>query len=80
MRQNIHRRVTKLEQFCAAREPKKSDAGQFGYQFTAWVRESLQVCEFEQRPDESLASAFARLIGISYEELKQRLRVKAYGS
>jgi hypothetical protein len=76
---NLHRRLKQLEQVRAAdleaeRDREQQDEGR---SFVDGIREMLRVNGFEPGPDESWASAHARFLGISYQELRIQLAERA---
>jgi hypothetical protein len=76
---SLHKRLTQLEEVRAAELKAERDRAQQeeGRSFSEKIREMLRVNGFQPGPDESLASAFARFLGISYQELKIRLAERA---
>jgi hypothetical protein len=79
MRQNLHKRLGRLEAVsAAARRARESSANQSGLTATIeWLRETLRSYGIEQRPEESLANTFARALGMSDSELDDYLRASA---
>jgi len=79
MRQNLHKRLGRLETIsAAARRARESNANQSGLAATIeHLRETLRSYGIEQRPEESLANTFARALGISDSELDDYLRTGA---
>jgi hypothetical protein len=75
VRATLHRRLKQLEQVRAAdleaeRYLKQEEEGR---SVVEEIREALRISGFEPGPDESLASATARFLGISYDELRSQL-------
>ena len=79
MKANLDRRLKQLEQVRAAdlEAERYLKQEQEGRSFVEGIREMLRVNGFEPGPDESLASATARFLGISYDELRSQLAERA---
>jgi hypothetical protein len=76
MTQKLCRRLGELEKISArARLARPSDSGAVA----AKIREILRVNNVQQGPNESLFETFARCLGISSWDLRNRLMEKAYG-
>ena len=76
MKQNLHKRLGKLEVVsAAARRAREAKAKESALEATiARLRELLRSHGIEQQPHESFANTLARGLGISDSELYQRLR------
>jgi hypothetical protein len=76
---SLHKRLTLLEQVRAADLEAETDRDQQdeGRSFVDGIREMLRVNGFEPGPDESWASAHARFLGISYQDLRMQLAERA---
>ena len=79
MKASVQRRLKQLEQIRAAELEAARDRQQQeeGRSVVEGIREMLRVNGFEPGPDESWASAHARFLGISYQELRLRLAQRA---
>jgi len=76
---NLDRRLKQLEQVRtadleAARDREQQEEGR---SVMEGIRELLRTNGFEPGPDESWASAHARFLGISYQELRVQLAERA---
>jgi hypothetical protein len=77
VRQKLCRRLEELEKTSARAWPARAcDSAESGI---AKVREILRVNNVQQGSNESLMETFARFLGISSWELRNRLMEKAYG-
>ena len=75
MKQNLEKRLGKLETVSAvARRAREYAMRQAGPSAVEQLRETLQEHGFVPGADESLASCFARALGITDSELDHRLR------
>jgi len=75
MRQNLEKRLGKLETVSAAAcRAREYSVRQSGPSAVEQLRETLRGHGFVPGPDESLANCFARALGISDTELDRRLR------
>ena len=79
MKANLDRRLKQLEQVRAADLKAETDREQQEEyrSVVEGIKEVLRVNGFEPGPDESWASAHARFLGISYQELRLRLAERA---
>ena len=78
MRQKLCRRLEELEKVSArTRLARRFESGASGIDK---VREILRVNNVQQGPNESLVETFARFLGISSWELRNRLMERAYGN
>lgn len=76
MKQSLARRLQKLEQTVQARHVSAAPAATGAAEIVrGWLRE----WGVEQQPEESLAMALARGMGISSRELRRRLEARAWG-
>ena len=75
----MHRRLKQLEQTRAAELDSARQGAQEedGRSFVEGLKELLRVNGFQPGPDESWASAHARFLGISYQELRIQLAERA---
>jgi hypothetical protein len=78
---SLHKRLKQLEQtraaeLNAARQGAQEEDGRC---FVEGLKELLRVNGFQPGPDESWASAHARFLGISYQELQHQLMERACG-
>jgi hypothetical protein len=73
MRQNLEKRLGRLETVSAAACRARA-VRQAGSSAAEQLRETLRGYGFVPGPDESLASTFARALGVSDPELDRRLR------
>jgi hypothetical protein len=77
VRQKLCRRLVELEKISArARRARVCNARESAI---AKLREILCVHDVQQSPNESLAEAFARFLGMSSRELRNRLMARAVG-
>jgi hypothetical protein len=76
---SLDRRLKQLEQVRAADLKAERDREQQekGRSVVEGIKEMLCVNGFEPGPDESWASAHARFLGISYQELRMQLAGRA---
>ena len=79
MKASLHKRLTLLEQVRAADLKAETDREQQEEYRSVieGIKAVLRVNGFEPGPDESWASAHARFLGISYQELRLRLTQRA---
>jgi len=76
MKRNIHKRLEVLEKTSAAVQAQKPPTD--GASAIQWVRDIVKACGEEQRPMESLHVTFARCLGMTPQELDNRMRAMAY--
>jgi len=73
MKSSLHKRLAKLEHDVQARRASVSPASNAIEIIRGWLRGR----GVEQQPEESLAETFARALGISSVELRERLKRRA---
>jgi hypothetical protein len=76
---NLLKRLKQLEQVRAAdlKAERDRERQEEGRSVLEGIKEVLRVNGFEPGPDESWASAHARFLGISYQELRMQLAERA---
>ena len=79
MTQKLSRRLEELEKVAAGRVARVNGSASADSAL-AKVRALLRVNNVQQEPNESLADTFARFLGITSGELRDRLMQRAYGS
>ena len=79
MKTSVHRRLKQLEESRAAglNAARQGAQEEDGRSAVAALQELLRVNGFQPGPDESWASAHARFLGISYQELQHQLMERA---
>jgi hypothetical protein len=78
MKQKLSRRVAELETISAAKAVLVSSRASAGSALEK-IRTFLRLNNVQQDPKESLAETFARFLGISSPELRERLMRRGYG-
>ena len=76
MKRNIHKRLEVLEKTSAAVQAQKPPTD--GASAIQWVRDVVQACGIEQLPMESLHVTFARSLGMTPQELDNRMRATVH--
>jgi hypothetical protein len=78
VRQKLCKRLEDLEKISAA-AAQRTDSHASADAAIEKLRALLRANNFQQEPNESLAETFARFLGISSRELRDRLMQRAYG-
>ena len=79
MRQKLCRRLEDLEKISAAATARRAADSRDSGSAIDEIRAILHANNFPQQPVESLAETFARYLGISSRELRQKLMELASG-